>query len=330
MGQVLAGLGFLFFHFLPEHLAKVPETHADLTGRTYLVTGSNTGIGFALAIHLARLNPAQLILAVRDLNRGEAAKEEIIAQTGFAGSLEVWQLDMAEFASVKAFAERVNSALKRLDGAVLNAGINAWKGETTGDGWEKMLQVNGLSTGLLGILLLPLLHSTAKLPPPHPDSPHLAPHLTITGSNGMFLAQFPQKSAKNMLKALNDENQGKIFDRYPTSKLFSFFFGREIAKLPRAKDVVVNVVSPGLCSSELGRDLDLKPTAAYLVQRLSWPTSKGALNLLYAVLSPTPPGADSSWIRSKEGVRTQEELWAEMLEVWKGISPEVVDIVAAV
>jgi hypothetical protein len=46
------------------------------------------------------------------------------------------------------------------------------------------LQVNVLSTGLLGILLLPLLHSTARLPPPHPDVSQTPPHLTFTGSGG--------------------------------------------------------------------------------------------------------------------------------------------------
>jgi hypothetical protein len=134
MGQVFS----FFFTFLRVQLfAKLPDTHADLTGRTFLVTGSNTGLGLALAIHLARLNPALLILAVRDLKKGDAAKETVIAETGFKGPIEVWELDMADFASVRRFAERATTTLKRLDGAVLNAGINAWKWGLTGDGWEK-------------------------------------------------------------------------------------------------------------------------------------------------------------------------------------------------
>lgn len=92
------------------------------------MTGSKTGLGHALAIHLARLKPAQLILAVRDLKRGDSKKEESIAQTGFAGSLDVWEHDMAEFESVKRFAEHANATLKRLDGAFLNAGINVEMG----------------------------------------------------------------------------------------------------------------------------------------------------------------------------------------------------------
>jgi hypothetical protein len=134
MGQLIS---FLCTLVRVQLFAKLPDTHADLTGRTYLITGSNTGLGLALAIHLARLNPAQIILAVRDLKKGKTAKESIIAQTGYTGSLEVWELDMASFASVRRFAERANATLKRLDGAVLNAGVNSPKWEATADGWER-------------------------------------------------------------------------------------------------------------------------------------------------------------------------------------------------
>ncbi|KAF8182976.1 hypothetical protein K438DRAFT_1495462, partial [Mycena galopus ATCC 62051] len=208
------------------------DTHADLTGRTYLVTGSNTGLGLALAIHLARLNPARIILAVRDLGKGEAARAQIVKETAFAPErIEVWELDMASFASVVRFAERTKGTLERLDGVVLNAGINSSEWGVTEDGWEKMLQVNALSTGLLGVLLLPLLQRTSMLPHPLPDTA-IQPHLTITGSEGMGLASFPFKSAPNILAALNDKTKLKsngLMGRYPTSKLFDLYLVREIA-----------------------------------------------------------------------------------------------------
>ncbi|KAJ7909288.1 putative short-chain dehydrogenase [Mycena leptocephala] len=319
MGQAFGRLRYLFFTFLPDQLlAKLPVTRADLVGRTFLVTGSNTGIGLALAIHLARLNPGHLILAVRDLRKGEMARQEIVAQTGFTGLLEVWELDMAEFGSVKRFAERANSTLKRLDGAVLNAGIHAKNGTAS------------------GYLLLPLLHSTARLPPPHPDASQTPPHLTFTGSGALFLASFPEKTAPNILQVLNDEGKTNAKDRYPTSKLLDLFLAREIAGLPKAQGVVVNVVDPGLCISELGRDMDLKPAVLFILMRLGWTTAKGALNLLYAVLTPTPPGAyisageirqPSSWSRSRDGLRVQKQVWSEMLDVWRRIAPEVAEII---
>ncbi|KAJ7931784.1 hypothetical protein B0H13DRAFT_1594033 [Mycena leptocephala] len=334
MGQVFS----FFFTFLRVQLfAKLPDTHADLTGRTFLVTGSNTGLGLALAIHLARLNPALLILAVRDLKKGDTAKETIIAETGFKGSIEIWELDMADFASVRRFAERATTTLKRLDGAVLNAGINAWKWGLTGDGWEKTLQVNALATGLLGVLLLPLLQATSKLPPPHPDATQTPPHLTFTGSEGMFLAKFSEKSATKILETLNDESKYDNLDRYPTSKLFDFFVCRETAKLPQAQGVVVNVAAPGFCESELGRNLDISAAVISILNLFAWTAAKGALNMLYGVLRPTPPGAyiyacklakPPSWTQTKEGLSVQAKLWSEMVEIWKKVSPEVASIVA--
>ncbi|KAJ7031817.1 hypothetical protein C8F04DRAFT_959836 [Mycena alexandri] len=253
MGQTLS---FTLKFFGDQLFAKLPETHADLTGRTFLVTGSNTGIGLGLAIHLARLQPAQLILAVRDLKMGEAAKESILRETRFKGSLEVWELDMADFASVMRFAERANRTLKRLDGANLNAGMSSYKWGMTPDGWERILQINALSTGLLAVLLLPLLQATTRLPPPHPDASKTPPHLTITGSASIFLAKFAERSGTQILKTLNDESKSDIMDRYFTSKILSLFITREIANLSQAEGVVVNIVDPGLCSSEIGRDLE--------------------------------------------------------------------------
>ncbi|KAJ7030657.1 hypothetical protein C8F04DRAFT_1112742 [Mycena alexandri] len=346
MGQTLS---FLYKFLVDQIFANLPETHADLTGRTFLVTGSNTGIGLGLATHLARLQPAHLILAVRDLKKGEAAKQSIIAQTGFNGSLEVWELDMADFSSVKRFAERVNATLKRLDGVNLNAGVSSWKRTMSADGWERMLQVNALAPGLLAVLLLPLLQATTRLPPPHPDASQTPPHLTFTGSSSMFMATFSERSATKLLEALNDKSQSSIMDRYPTSKLFNLYVAREIVKLPEAQGVVVNVVDPGFCASELGRDLGIPSLVLWILNNtMAWTPEKGALNLLYALLLPTPPAAyvtacavypsvcvlahsvlrPPSWTQTKEGLDVQARAWSEMIEVWKGIAPEVSRIVA--
>ncbi|KAF7370345.1 hypothetical protein MSAN_00665900 [Mycena sanguinolenta] len=320
MGQTLSST----LKFIRVQLfARSQDTHADLTGRTYLVTGSNTGLGLALAIHLARLRPARLVLA-----------------TGVdSASIEVWELDMTCFASVTAFAKRTNAELERLDGVVLNAGMLAWEWDVTADGWERtqVLQVNALSTGLLGVLLLPLLQRTSMLSNPLPDSA-IAPHLTLTGSDSIYTAKFSERSAAKILQAMNDESQCKdIVDRYPTTKLLDLFLAREIAKLPQAQGVVVNVAAPGLCVTDLGRDIKLPGFVLFIGRLLAWTTAKGALNLLYGVLRPTPAAAfvwvcevekPPAWTESKEGQRVQAAVWEEMVDLWRGVSPEVADIVA--
>lgn len=72
---------------------------AALTGRTALVTGVNSGLGLEVAVHLARLDPKVLLLAVRSAAKGEAAREEVAERSGLdKGRIEVWELDMASFA----------------------------------------------------------------------------------------------------------------------------------------------------------------------------------------------------------------------------------------
>lgn len=73
-------------------------TPGALTGRTAVVTGANSGLGLETAVHLARLDPKLLILAVRTRSKGEAAREEVAERSGLEkGRIEVWEVDMASF-----------------------------------------------------------------------------------------------------------------------------------------------------------------------------------------------------------------------------------------
>lgn len=92
---------------------------------------------FAAAVHLARLSPAHLILAVRTVSKGEEASKRLIEQTSFAGKVEVWELDLASFESVKKFGKRVNE-LERCDILLENAGVANFEWNQTVDGWETM------------------------------------------------------------------------------------------------------------------------------------------------------------------------------------------------
>lgn len=88
--------------------------------------------------------------------------------------------------SVKAFAARCDAEIDRLDVACLNAGITGLSWRQTGDNWEENLQVNGIATGLLAVLLLPVLARSASIGPPAGSQP-FKPHLTIVGSVGKHL-----------------------------------------------------------------------------------------------------------------------------------------------
>ncbi|KAJ3548302.1 hypothetical protein NM208_g1076 [Fusarium decemcellulare] len=150
----MAGDGVVFFIFrlflLNQILGKVPRPTASFEGKTVIITGSNTGIGFEAARHVIKLGAARLILAVRSTEKGEAAKRTLQESTGCDPAiLEVWALDLANYASVKAFAARANAELPRIDALIENAGIASEKWSWAEDN-ESMVTVNIISTFFVG------------------------------------------------------------------------------------------------------------------------------------------------------------------------------------
>ncbi|MER5635659.1 oxidoreductase [Kitasatospora sp. NPDC002227] len=122
----------------------------DQSGRRVVVTGANSGLGIATVDALARAG-AHVVLAVRDVARGEAAAATV---TGTKGSVEVRRLDLADLASVREFAADWDG---ELDVLVNNAGVMNVPEGTTKDGFETQLGTNHLGHFALTNLLLPYL-----------------------------------------------------------------------------------------------------------------------------------------------------------------------------
>lgn len=244
----------------------LPYPNTPYDGKTVIVTGSNVGLGLEAARHFTRLGAERVILAVRNLEKGAAAKKMIEGSTGRIGVVECWKLDMNTFAGTRAFIERAQK-LPRLDALVLNAGLAAGTWRPSPDGWEETLQVNVLSTALLALRLLPKMVSSAK------EHPGWTPRLVIV-SSGVHewpsvtsqINEWPSITERDKLgifDILNDQQKSeKTFGaRYPLSKLFDIYITREIAKLSPMSDsdptkhmVIVNSLNPGLCFTELGRE----------------------------------------------------------------------------
>ena len=122
-----------------------PQDLPSQTGRTFVVTGANSGIGLAAARELGRAG-ARVVLAVRDEARGRAAADSINGET------EVRRLDLADLSSVRAFADELDG---ELDVLVNNAGVMAIPERRTADGFEMQIGTNHLGHFALTNLLLP-------------------------------------------------------------------------------------------------------------------------------------------------------------------------------
>lgn len=127
----------------------------DQTGRTAVVTGANSGIGFETARALAAKGAA-VVLACRDVRRGEEAERRIKSE-GHAGQARFMRLDLADLASVLEFADAFKATHARLDILVNNAGVMIPAERVTADGFETQMGVNHLGHFALTGLLMPSL-----------------------------------------------------------------------------------------------------------------------------------------------------------------------------
>lgn len=124
-------------------------------GRLAVVTGGNSGVGFETARALARRGAA-VILAVRDEARGSRAVDRIESETP-AAQVEVMRLDLADLASVQAFADAFLARHASLPLLINNAGVMALPYRRTADGFEMQFGTNHLGHFALTGLLLPAL-----------------------------------------------------------------------------------------------------------------------------------------------------------------------------
>jgi NAD(P)-dependent dehydrogenase (short-subunit alcohol dehydrogenase family) len=130
-----------------------------INGKVCVVTGSNSGIGKETALALSGMG-ATVVMAVRDRERGEKARAEIVGETG-KDAIHLMICDLSSMDSVRQFAKEFRSKYDRLHVLVNNAGAFAGKREVTVDGFERTLAVNYLAPFLLTQELLPLLKSSA-------------------------------------------------------------------------------------------------------------------------------------------------------------------------
>ncbi|MEU9657436.1 SDR family NAD(P)-dependent oxidoreductase [Streptomyces chartreusis] len=134
--------------------SDIPDQH----GRTAVITGANTGIGFETAKALA-LRGATVVLAIRDLDKGKHAAEELRTAAPTA-HVAVQHLDLSSLASVHAAAEEVRSTYPQVDLLINNAGVMYTPHRTTADGFELQFGTNHLGHFALTALLWDLLPST--------------------------------------------------------------------------------------------------------------------------------------------------------------------------
>ncbi len=241
------GFGSVFYNNQFKAKPQWPAPGTSLSGKTAIVTGGNTGLGYETASQLLDLNLSHLILAVRSPEKGDAAANKL--RKVYKAKIEVWKLDMDSYESIQAFARRVES-LTRVDIVLLNAGVMKLTFTTVkSTGHQETIQVNYLSTALLAMLLLPTLKTKGK-------SAGVTPHLTIVSAALTLAAKFPNRNSVPLLPSFDDP---KTFDReeiYNSSKLMMHMWLWKLSDYVSADDVIVNLADPAwVRGTSLARDV---------------------------------------------------------------------------
>ncbi|KAJ5766760.1 uncharacterized protein N7511_004376 [Penicillium nucicola] len=306
---------------LPDH---------DFTGQTIVITGGNTGLGFEAARCMLKLNASHIILGVRNLSKGQAAKEDLEKSNGQTSRIDVFHLDMENYQTVVTFAEFVSS-LPRIDVAILNAGKIA-QHYYLAEKDESTITVNVVSTMLLALLLLPKLRASAEEEKP-------CPRLVIVSSDRHVMTDLPEWKTPNTFEALRNKTHYGPDDRYYASKLLSVLCMRQMAKEIESTNpkVIVNGLTPGYCVTNLVTGVEgFWGWQLYLMKlSIARTAEQGSRTLVHAAtLGPEghgkylndckiDDGALSQFVRSEEGNQAQQKVWKELLEKLDCIVPGV-------
>ncbi|KAJ5613314.1 hypothetical protein N7510_006508 [Penicillium lagena] len=310
--------GYLPKFIYGQLFTRLPKPTRSFKGRTVIITGSDSGLGFEAARHIIKLGAKKLIMAVRSVSKGEKAKTILRRSTRCGPSvIEVWRLDLSSYDSVKAFGLRATTELDRIDVLLENASVASLTWNIAEDN-EQMITANVVSTILLAFLLLPKMRETAK-------KYSTRPNLTFVVSDAHMFIDFPEKDApEGIFNHLKDKSKANLSDRYALSKLMEIFAVREMAeRRPREEyPVTINMLNPGLCESDLAREggnLQMK----ILKKALARTAEQGSRTLVHAAsaladthshyLNNCQVSPTASLVHSHEGAVAQKRLWRELM-----------------
>ncbi|MFA5480815.1 MAG: SDR family NAD(P)-dependent oxidoreductase [Bacilli bacterium] len=145
-----------------RHLKYINSHLGDLTGRTIVITGANSGIGFYASRYLA-YKGATIVMACRNQKKAELAKSLILEEIKNA-NIDILSLDQASFSSIEKFAEELKGKYAKIDSFVFNAGIfHPKKDAVTSDGYPLTIGTNYLGTFYLMELLMPYFKQMDKV-----------------------------------------------------------------------------------------------------------------------------------------------------------------------
>jgi len=247
-----------------------------------MITGANSGIGFATSLGLARQG-LEIVMVCRSRERGEAAQKEIILRTGNS-FVHLMMADLSSQKSIRDFAAEFKSKFNSLHILINNAGISPFKRELSVDGIEMAFATNHLGPFLLTNLLLDVLKSSAP-------------------ARIINIASIAHRGAK--IKINFDDLQGEVnYDgsiAYGQSKLANILFTYELARRLEGTGVTVNALCPGGVATNIWRQLN--PPLQWLMKIVLKSPEEAARLPIYLATSKDLDGVSGKYFEFKRHLR---------------------------
>lgn len=201
-----------------------------MAAKTILITGATSGIGTQTALTLAKQGHA-LYLLVRNTNKGDQVKNDIIAETKNQ-NIYVIACDLADLHSVSKAAAEIKSQLNSIDVLINNAGGIFPEREVSKDGFEITFASNHLGHFLLTMSLMPLLQKgKARI---------------------ISVSSDAHKTAKVNFDDLQFEKDYSSMKAYGNAKLFNIYFTRSLAERYANKNITAYSLHPGVVNTGFG------------------------------------------------------------------------------
>ncbi len=239
----------------------------DQTGRTVVITGANTGLGYETARALAGRG-ARVVLAVRNLDKGKAAAD-LIARRYPGADVTVQELDLTSLDSIHAAADQLRAGHDSIDLLINNAGVMMTPKATTKDGFELQFGTNHLGHFAFTGLLLDRI-------------------LAAKGSRVVTVSSTGHRFGRIRFDDLQSERSYNPLTAYGQSKLANLMFTYELQRRLAGTDTIATAAHPGGSNSELSRHVPRGVQQAFRLLEQS--TEMGALPTLRAATDPNVLG----------------------------------------
>ncbi len=267
----------------------------DMTGKTVVITGGNSGIGYETAAALAAAG-ARVLVTARNADKGRAALAELATRFDGSTRMQLVVFDLADLASVRRGAEEILELAPRLDVLVNNAGLVLSERSETVDGFEATFGTNHLGPFLLTNLLLERLRAS-------------------TPARVVNVASAAYSAARKGIP-FDDLQTTRVRYRgmrvYAQSKLANILFTSELARRSAASGVTANSLHPGTVRTGYGADGDARGVLSFglkISQPFFLSPAQGARTSVFLASSPEVEGVSGKYfVKCKQ---KQPRRWAE-------------------